>query len=452
MFRWAGLLFSLLFLAIITVVAINNRPAADDFYYLHCVPEKGILKCVSDLYLGYSARWTAYTLAATVIPVKWLFAIFPVIAVLLISVVIAVVIKMLSLRLYSFSLKNSDAFLSGTVVCSAFFFTSFAIEESWFWMIQVCTYAMSMAAQLIIFYTLVSERRNSFLLLTASVFTGGSSESYSLIVMAALVLLYIFRNRFNRKIFPEKHFRFKILLAFTACFVSFFFLISSKGNLVRYEALPHASVPELTWIVLKTWAKALLIKPFFVLPYYLLFGTVAFLAGRQLKDTSEISIAEFFISWIKPIVLLSFIVLILILPATIVMSGLPPDRAMMQGSFTITAFILILFFNAGTKLPSLRFENSALRMIISVFLILMMSYHLVCQTLITHRYAKAFDERINFLMELKAKGYKETITLEPLPESGMIYSSEVSEYEVHFTNSFLKKYLELDFEIRKGDR
>lgn len=450
MFHRAGLLFSLLFIALITVVSINNRPAADDFYYLYCVPEKGIISCVSELYHGYSARWTAYTLAAAVIPVKWLFAIFPVICVLLISVVIASIIKTLSQRLDSFPLKNTDAFITGVMLCSAFFFSSFSIDESWFWMIQACTYAMSMAAQLMILYCLISEKRNWFLLMIASVFAGGSSESYALIVMASMVMLYVFRNRLNSKIFPEKHFRIKILLALTGCIVSFFIMISSKGNLVRYEALPHASVPELIWIILKTWVKSLLIKPFFVSPYYLLFALLAFISGRQIKIESGISLAQFLKGWKKPLALLPFIVLILILPATIVMSGPPPDRAMMQVSFTMTAFIVILSFDAGRKLNVLWFKISAVKIFTSASLLLLLIFHLVSQTIITHRYAKAFDNRISFLNKMKAKGNKVMITLEPLPESGMIYTAEISEYEVHFTNSFLKKYLELDFEIRKG--
>lgn len=452
MFRWAGFLFLLFFLALITVVSINNRPAADDFYYLYCVPANGIIPCVSELYHGYSARWTAYLLAAAVIPVSWLYAIFPVICVLLISIVIATIIKTLSGRLNQAPLKNTDAFIAGTVVCSAFFFTSFSIDESWFWMIQVCTYAMSMAAQLSVFYCLVSEKRHWFLLLIASVFTGGSSESYALIVMAALVLLYVFRNKLSENIFPEKHFRFKILLALTGCFVSFFIMISSKGNMVRYEALPHASFPELAWIIIKTWVKAILIKPFSVLPYYVLFGVIAFISGRRWKTESGNSFTELLKGWIKPIALLPVIVLILILPATAVMSGPPPDRAMMQVAFTITAFILIFSFDAGRKLNAIRFSNSMVKICTSAFLLALTIYHLASQTMITNQYAKDFDDRVNFLNELKAKGNKEMITLKPLPASGMIYSAEISEYEVHFTNSFLKKYLNLDFEIRKAER
>lgn len=452
MFRWTGFLFSLFFLALITVVSLNNRPAADDFYYLYCVPENGIIRCITDLYHGYSARWTAYSLAAAVIPVKVWFIIFPVLTVLLIAAALAAIIKILSGRLNQAPLKNTDAFLTGIVVCSAFFFTSFSIDESWFWMIQVCTYLMSMAAQLIMLYCLISEKRNWFLMMFVSVFIGGSSESYALIVMAALMMLYVFRKKLNGKFFPEKHFQFKILLALTGCFVSFFIMISSKGNLVRYEALPHASFTELAWIIIKTWVKAILIKPFSVLPYYILFGVIAFISGRQWKNESGISFAELFKGWIKPIALLPVIVLFLILPATLVMSGPPPDRAMMQVSFTITAFILFFSFDAGRKLNAIRLKDSVVKTCTSASLLILIIFHLISQTIITHRYANAFDDRVNLLSELKAKGNKEMITLEPLPESGMIYSAEISEYEVHFTNSFLKKYLKLDFEIRKAER
>lgn len=450
--RLTSIVFTLLFILLIFIVSFHNRPAADDFYYLYCVPENGIISCVSELYHGFSARWTAYTLAAAVIPAKWLFAVFPVISVLLVSIVIAAIIKTLSQMLLSYPLKHSDAFITGVIICASFFFTSFSIPESWFWMIQACTYTMSILAQLLIFHCLISDKRNRFLLLTASVFAGGSSESYALIVMAALILLYVFRNRFNGKIFPEKHFRFKILLALTGCFFSFLIMISAKGNLVRYEALPHVNATELSWIIIKTWVKALLIKPFFVSHNYLLFGALAFIAGRQMKLESVISINELFRSWCKPLLLLPFIVLILIMPATVILSGLPPDRALMQVSFTLTAFFLLLFFDAGRKLNPLPVENFTLKYIPSALLLLMISYHVIQQTMITGRYAKAYDNRIKLLNDLKAKDNKETITLEPLPASGMLYTSEISTYEVHFTNSFLKKHLKLEFEIRKAER
>ncbi len=188
------------------------------------------------------------------------------------------------------------------------------------------------------------------------------------------------------------------------------------------------------------------------MPYYIVFGVIAFISGRQWKNESGISFAEFLIRWIKPIALLPLIVLILILPATAVMSGPPPDRAMMQVSFTLTAFILVFSFDAGRKLHVPWFKNPVVKIFTSASLLLLIIFHLISQTIITHRYAKAYDNRIHLLNSLKAKGNKDLITLEPLPESGMIYSSEISDYEVHFTNSFLKKYLELDFEIRKAGR
>lgn len=451
MMRWAATVFILLFFTLIVVVSLNNRPAADDYYYLYCVPQKGILACVSDLYHGYSARWTAYTLAAAVIPVKWLFTVSSLFLVILISIASSAIIKVLSKRLYSFSLSPVNAFITGVMLCSAFFFTTFSVPESWFWMIQVCTYGMSMAAQLFILYCLVSEKKNGLLMLTSAVFAGGSSESYALVLMAVLLLLFAFRGKLPDKIFPLKYFHFKILLALAGCFISFIIMISSKGNAVRYEALPHAAPLELSWIVLKTWGKALIIKPFFVLHYYLLYGALAFYTGRLLATGSGILFSEFFSGWLKPILLLPFMVLIMILPATLVMSGPPPDRAMMQVSFTWTAFILLICFEGGRKLKALSFEKAAMNYSVPAWLLIMIVFNIIQQSVITRQYAKAYDERLVFLEHLKAKGNKETVTLKPLPESGMIYSAEISEYEVHFTNSFLKKYLKLNFEIRKAE-
>jgi hypothetical protein len=447
--RKAATVFAFLFLALVAVIAFFNRPAADDYYYLYCIPENGIFSCVLDLYRGYSARWTAYLLAAVVIPAKWLFVLFPFFIVLLISMFSSGIIKIVSTRLFSVSLSQTSAFTSGVLLCAAFFFTSFSIPESWFWMIQVCTYAMSMAAQLILLYCLMSEKKNALLLLTVAVLAGGSSESYALVLMMALWGLYIYREKLHSTLFPPYHFRFKMMLAFAGCFISFFIMISSKGNLVRYEALPHATPLSLIWIIIKTWGKAFIVKPFLVLPYYLIFGAMAFYAGRVSAVNTRITAIQFISRWIKPVMLLSVIILIMILPATLVMSGPPPNRAMMQVSFTMTAFLLVLFFDAGRKLHPLHIEKPQLKKGIAAVAIVMISFHIVSQYMITQMYAKAYDKRMDYLQMLKTRGQKEMVTLEPLPESGMIYSAEISEYEVHFTNSFLKKYLHLNFEIRK---
>jgi hypothetical protein len=450
MIRWATSVFAFLFIVLVVMVSYCNRPAADDFYYLYCVPESGIFTCVKDLYYGYSARWAAYLLAAAVIPVRGLFALFPLLSVLLISLVCSGIIRILSNRMFSITLSPASAFTSGVLMCSAFFFTSFSIPESWFWLIQVCTYAMSMAAQLTLLYCLLSEKKNRLLLLTAAVFAGGSSESYALILLAALVMLFVFRKKLSPDIFPANDFRFKIRLALTGCFISFLIMMSSKGNLVRYEALPEAAPLPLIWTVIKTWGKAIVLKPFQVLPYYLLFGLLAFYFGRGIAVESRISLAAFACRWIKVLFLIPFLVLGMILPATVVMAGPPPDRAMMQVSFALAALVMSLFFDAGRKLNTLPFENAAFRFIVAAGIIILIAMTTIQQGVVAHRYAKAYDERMLYLKEMKSKGHQEPVALEPLPESGMIYSAEISEYDVHFTNSFLKKYLQLNFEIRKA--
>lgn len=447
--RRPAIIFNFFFIALVAVVAVNNRPAADDFYYLTCVPANGIISCVSDIFHGYSARWTAYTLAAVVIPQKWFFMLFPVACVVFISLIIAAILRKIALRFYSIYISTADSQIMATMVCAALFFTSFSIAESWFWMIQACTYLMSMAMQLLIFYCLISEKKYLWLIIPAAVFTGGSSESYAFIVISALTALYVFRSKFSGTLFPEKHLRIKILTALLGCMFSFIFMMSSKGNLVRYEALPHAGFTEMIWIIIKTWVKATLIKPLMVSPYYLLFGIICFLTGQQVGSITKPSLSVFLKKHKRLLWLVPVLILVMILPATLVMSGPPPDRALLQVSFVFTILFLFLFFEAGRRVKLLQIKKKILTILSFSALFLMITYHLFTQSFITRHYAKAYDERMASLKKLKAAGEKGMVELKPLPPSGMIYSAEISEHEVHFTNSFLKKYLQLDFEIRK---
>ncbi len=449
--RLTGIIYAVLFVVLTGIVSIHNRPAADDFYYLTCVPQNGIFSCVAELYKGYSARWTAYTLAALIIPVPWLYHSLPVIITLIMSTVLAAIIRQWLSRFQAVRMNLSDAMLCGMVLCSAFFFTTFSVAESWFWIIQVCTYLMSMLAQMLLLYCFLSEKKNYRILLPASVFIGGSSESYAAIVLLILLAGLIFSvvRQTMEQWFPTSELRTKLTLALAGCLSAFVITMVAKGNLVRYEALPHAPWPDMIRIILSTWIKAVFIKPMTVFPYYLLFGMLAFAAGRMLRKSNTCRPVMFIRRWLKLLFLLVAAVLVLILPATIILSGLPPDRALLQVSFLITSFVLLFFLDAGIRLPSLRYERFILKKPFVVMLPLVLIYHMITQSLISARYARAVDDRLKYLHELKIAGNTGLVNLPALPSPGWLYTAEISSDTSHFTNQWIKKYLNLEFPIAR---
>jgi hypothetical protein len=449
--RLTGIIYAVLFVILISILSIHNRPAADDFYYLTCVPQSGIISCVAELYKGYSARWTAYTLAALIIPVPWLYHFLPVIITLIMSALLAAIIRLWFLRQHAIRMTLPDALLCGMVLCSAFFFTTFSVAESWFWIIQVCTYLMSMLAQMMLLYSFLSEKKNYWILLPAAVFIGGSSESYAVIVLLILLagLTLPVVRQVMEQWFPTSDLRNKLSLALAGCLSAFVVTMASKGNLVRYEALPHAPLPDMMRIILSTWAKAAFFKPLTVLPYYLLFGWLTFAAGRRLSQSGTAHPGIFIRRWLKSLMLLLAAVLVLILPATIILSGLPPDRALLQVCFLITSFVLLFFLDAGSRLAPLPYERFLLRKPLALILPFVLIYHITTQSMISARYAWAVDDRLKYLHELKMAGNTSPVNLPALPSSGWLYAAEISSDTSHFTNQWIKKYLNLEFPIAR---
>src|SRR5688572_6248223 len=60
------LLTGALFLVLYFILAESNRPAADDFYFLHAVKQQGILDMTWTAYTTWITRWTALPLTGFV--------------------------------------------------------------------------------------------------------------------------------------------------------------------------------------------------------------------------------------------------------------------------------------------------------------------------------------------------------------------------------------------------
>ena len=73
------------------------------------------------------------------------------------------------------------------------------------------------------------------------------------------------------------------------------------------------------------------------------------------------------------------------------------------------------------------------------------------QQRIVSTYSVAADQRKEYLLNLQQSGNKKVITVKPLPPSGFLYSSEVTEDTINFRNEHYEDGLGLGFKIKKGD-
>ncbi|HKR06994.1 MAG TPA: DUF6056 family protein [Bacteroidia bacterium] len=453
----SGSLFLLLFL----VVSYYNRLAADDFYYLGGYTEKGVWGCMRDLYYGYSARWTAYLFTGWIISMNaftYYHFFFNGITLLIMILSFYFLVKNIVYKILSIKLSAKLNILYALILSCSLFFSSYSISETWFWLVQVCTYLWSIIMSLILLNILVNERFKPvhyLLIIITTVFIGGASESFALVNIFLLSSYLGLSNSGLKKnsfiSFPKhQNTNKKIMLALIFLLISFTITMVAPGNEIRYSALPKAGFIETVWIQIKSFIKIIFIRTPLKLHYLFLFSFPWLVLGKYLSQSlpkSNLITALFSLK--KYFILLLILVFIFLVPTSFIMSEIGPDRALSQISFLICLCFSAFFFFTGYFVEINNKAFQILKTGTALISIGVLLFHLNKQFSSTKKYANAFDQRMNLLEELNKSGQNNIIELNTLPSPGMIYSAEISEDTNYFTNNFLEYALHLKFDIKK---
>jgi hypothetical protein len=453
-----------LFLILFFIVSYYNRLAADDFYYLGGYAEKGVWSCMRDLYFGYSGRWTAYLLTGFVVSLnqfKYSLFIFNCITISALIFCIRALFKNIFNKITNKKLSNGIATLYAIILTCSLFFSCYSIAETWFWLVQVCTYLWSIIMSIILINIILHEKTRTvhyFTLAFAAIFIGGASESYALVNIFLLVTFWIMLN-FNIKYFSWMSFfknsqaNRKIIIALIFLIASFMITMMAPGNEIRYSALPKVSFDQTLWIQIKSFIKIIFIKTPVKFPYLFLFSCPWLILGIYFSSSViKKNIVPAFLSMKKYIFFLLTLVFIFLIPTSFIMSELGPHRALSQISFLISIFFAAAFFYFGYSVElnskMIKFLKTG-TVIISIGLLV---FHILYQSQTEKKYAIAYDERMRLLSNLKTIKRTNEMALEPLPYPGMIYSAEISEDTSYFTNNFLEYALHLNFNVKKKNK
>ncbi|MEP7168132.1 MAG: DUF6056 family protein, partial [Bacteroidota bacterium] len=361
-------------------------------------------------------------------------------------------------KIENIKLSKKINLLYAIILTCCLFFTTYSIPETWFWLVQVCTYLWSIITSLILLIILMQEKNKMIhylILLIASVFIGGASESYSMVNIFLLTFYMLLSNssfKNNSWIsFPKyQNTNKKILFALIFLLISFTITMMAPGNEIRYSALPTVSAVQTAWIQIKSFIKIIFFRTPLKMHYLFLFSFPWLVLGNYLSTsapkrkliTALNSIKKYFFIFL-------FLIFIFLIPTSFVMSELGPDRSLSQISFCFSLCFTSLFFFIGY---SVEINNNAFQILKTGTIILsigVLFFHLSEQFSITKKYANAFDNRISLLTELNKTEQKNAIELDALPASGMIYSAEISEDTSYFTNNFLEYALHLKFDVNK---
>jgi hypothetical protein len=214
-----------------------------------------------------------------------------------------------------------------------------------------------------------------------------------------------------------------------------------NGNNVRGAFFNKISVFESFILNIKMTAIILLFRVPNILIYVLLFTIPSYYVFTNTKSISRST-------FIKRSLVSTGVLLLLLfffqLPITYKTQDVAAIRTLLPISILFVVYGLYLVYNIRqVELFRLRIPLSFIKLVL-VGIILFNTWNLVTQHKITQNYADKYDKRIEYINQMSSM---DTLILEPLPNSGFLYSSEISFNSEHYTNQHLRNGLQTKSEL-----
>jgi hypothetical protein len=433
-----------------------NRIAVDDFYFLGNVKELGVIDATIQEYHTWSSRWFSVILTHTILFLftknELILFIYHICCLILFTLAVFLFLQQLMRLQFSSNcnqLKKLNAkhlinFSLFTV--GIFFFSSIRIGETWFWLCSTNTYLLSTIMLFFGISGLLHPQKNVKSLLLSSipfVYIGGSLGPLALLVLAALLtflLCFKFRPQFVKS-FNARNF----YIAFICCAIAFTLLYFAPGNSNREQ---HFSQIDLlsSFVLNFKLVGIILIKHLpSIFPVLLFVAILFFYFGQNMavnkgNDTWKKIVLKWSLLYFLSIFLYQW-------PITYKTQDIAAFRAMFYISVLTVIYTSVVFFILGGIVSNLLRQINIIQRIALVTYISASIFQIFLQRMTILEYTIKYDERINYVLNNCTE--KTTITLIPLPSSGILYSAEISTEPTHFSNQHFKKGLGVDCELKR---
>ncbi|MEK6615371.1 MAG: hypothetical protein AABZ32_04565 [Bacteroidota bacterium] len=448
----------ILFLVLYIILSFHNRFHSDDYALLSYTKEVGVIDAVINRYNGFCARWSADTIAFSLIGFyryNFFLPLFHTATLIALILSFSLLIKKIFAIIFLKKIDNLSIFLYSILFTTCFFFSSYNTAEVWWWYVSAWTYLWSIIAGNFLFWILLSEKLKAphvafIIILTA--YIAGATESYSLIYIFFLVVIVFLKRKNILSIFSSK-IQYNSLIVTLALLVLFYMItILAPGTWARKDILTHATCTQHIIMVMKAYGKIVLYQTPKLVPYLLLFGIPWMLFGQNIASEEKVETKKLLSPFIKSIFLISILILILILPAAWILYDIPPARALSQVSLLLSSYASFIFFYIGYKIQIPKKIFQVIIFFALILSVIVLSFHSINQYSITRKFANESYKRIKYLLQENISGRKNTVFLEPLPASGMIYCDELSS-DSTFNESFEKTYnLKFHVAVKKAEQ
>lgn len=428
------------FLAIFVTVASHYRLASDDFHHLVTIREHGIWGSMMYYYNNWNPRWSSILvsnlfldLGTRGLPLLTFFIATISSAIAGLRSMLGSMNRLLQLPFNGWQLSILAVYLAATT-----FYISFSKDDSWFWITVAPMYLWGTLAALLGASFLLQHwntylRRSIIFLLF--VYVGGSSESAAIV---SLVTFMFVGFKFRNKRTPWFD-RIGLHLAIAGCMIGFGLLLTGPGIEVRREHLPHHPLMDRLLVGFMNYIKFDLIEIPLRIPLLIFFVAPFGFFGRKQLRLQLVSWKEIFWTNRTIWILSDIIILILAMSLGVVMSEMGPTRTWLP----LTPLILVVGVITAYQLGTWVYVHSKGKLfpLVIATQIVVLCYQLYegyQQITETTAYAAAVDERMNIISS--ALPSDRTLEFSPLPESGWLYSAEISSDTSHFTNRHLKLF------------
>ncbi|MFM7079077.1 MAG: DUF6056 family protein [Bacteroidota bacterium] len=432
--RLCGLAFILLYL----VLVFNNRFAADDYHVIDNIQKHGIWGSVKYEYESWSGRWSATLLshAATTVAIHHPFTLpwMQLTIGILFSVSLFMLLK--NSGLISFDgMSRMDMALMTATATAILFLATINKGDTWMWWCASFTYLLGMTTIMFGIGLVLDEKKDfwkDIFCCIAFIYAGGASEPAAAATLILMGLFGVWSSISKRTIALIKHNKSRLIIGVLALGVSFAVCMLAPGHEIRSSFFPQIGITESFLMNFKMLG--LLVAYKLILPFTMFLMCVpALLFSEKEKDKTK-TISNWKVA--LGITLSLSLVFIFQWAVTKATSDIAADRALLYVlvimMLTIVAFYKHLTSNISTLMA---------RLVSLLILATILSYHVINQYTITKKYAEACDERIQLL----DKTDQQSPNMTPLPNSGFLYSAEISSDSTHHTNKHLREGLNLDF-------
>lgn len=425
------LIQALLFIIFLLTTFFFNRFAIDDYYFIGELNTNSFKQIYNDLYYKWHGRWTSNFLLVYFIQfykIPLFLMLYNIITVGLLYLGIVRLAHSIN-SFYHFKFNKKTILTYSAIFISVLFFCTISANDTWLWYTSSIVYLWSTIA---FFYgaNLFFVKHKSFLdygvFVISAIYIGGSNEPLTIFIILGLLLL-LFKN--------EKI----IILSMGLGLITAAFLINylSPGTLNRDAITPnlsfidlmlytgYSSVKFLFFTIHKTFIPAL----FLSLPFYFV-GKNAIIVTDTFKPIQSL---------IQSVILIVGVVILNQLIVVYALGGLSPDRSSITSSIIIAILAVRYLFLLGSHHKE---KDSPIKYVLILNVIGLIAFNLYFAS-IHYNYAKTFDERIEYILYYKS----DIIEVKRLPNSGYIYSSEITTDATHFKNLHLKNGLGIDRDI-----